>query len=408
MKKKVINDPVYGLITIYNDLILKVIDHRFFQRLRRIKQLSLTELVYPGANHTRFHHAIGAMHLMRQALDSLRRKGHSISEEEYEGALLAILLHDVGHAPFSHSLEYTLLNVPHEEISLHIMQSLNQEFDGKLTLAVQIFENSYERTFFHQLVSGQLDTDRLDYLQRDSFFTGVIEGRVGADRILKLIDIQGNKLVVEQKGIYGIEHFLTVRRIMYWQVYLHKTTLGAEQLLIRILERAKFLKAQKQMLFATPTLDFFLQNVISRQEFMQDTSILEQFTELDDYDIWASIKAWTKHTDWILADLCQRLLQRQFFRVELSNEPFAHEHCKQLKKEIRTTYDLTKKDTHYFFARGSITNSAYLSGNRKIGILQKNNTISDVAQLSDLQNIKTLTKKVKKYYLCYPKEFFSA
>jgi len=401
---KVINDPIYGLVNIHQPLILQLIDHPFFQRLRRIKQLSLNELVYPGATHTRFHHAIGAMHLMQQALTTLRQKGHSISETEYEAALIAILLHDIGHAPFSHSLEYTLLSNSHEAISLCMMKYLNQEMNGKLTLAVKIFENSYERKFFHQLVSGQLDTDRLDYLQRDSFFTGVIEGRVGADRILKLLDIHQDQLVVEQKGIYGIEHFLTARRIMYWQVYLHKTTLGAEQLLIQILERAKLLVSKNQHLFATPALDFFLKNQISETQFLANPKYLEIFAQLDDYDIWASLKSWTTHSDWILSQLCQSLLSRRLFRVELSHKKIDERIFQILQNRIRKQYKLSKEEVSYFLIKGIISNSAYLSDSQKIGILQKNGNVSDVAQISDLQNIQALTKKVKKYYLCYPKE----
>lgn len=408
-KKKIINDPVHGFISIYNELIFDIINHPYFQRLRRIRQSGLTEFVYPGAIHTRFHHAIGAMHLMSICLDTLRSKSHQISEEEYEAALIAILLHDIGHGAFSHALETTILsNAPHEEISLLIMEHLNIEFGGRLSLAIQIFNNQYERKFFHQLVSSQLDMDRMDYLQRDSFFTGVSEGNIAADRIIKMLEIRDDQIVVEEKGIYSIEHFLNARRLMYWQVYLHKTTVSTEQMLIQTMRRARFLAQKGEQVFATPALDLFLKNHVDLAAFKKEKIYLESFAQLDDYDIWAAIKMWLDSKDPVLATLSNMLINRKLFRVKLDNEPVSTVLKKQIREKIRTEMRirgnaLKEEEIDYFLSFGEITNSAYLSGKQKILILKKSGKILDVAQASDLPAIKALTKIVTKYYACYPK-----
>lgn len=408
-KKKIINDPVHGFISIYNELIFDIINHPYFQRLRRIRQSGLTEFVYPGAIHTRFHHAIGAMHLMSVCLETLRSKSHEISEKEYEAALIAILLHDIGHGAFSHALETTILsNAPHEEISLLIMEHLNIEFGGRLSLAIQIFNNQYERKFFHQLVSSQLDMDRMDYLQRDSFFTGVSEGNIAADRIIKMLEIRDDQIVVEEKGIYSIEHFLNARRLMYWQVYLHKTTVSTEQMLIQTMRRARFLAQIGEQFFATPALDLFLKNHVDLVAFKKEKIYLESFAQLDDYDIWAAIKMWLGDKDSVLATLSKMVIDRKLFRVKLDNEPVATALKKQIREKIRAEMRiggsvLKEKEIDYFLSFGEITNSAYLSGKQKILILKKSGEVLDVAQASDLPAIKALTKIVKKYYTCYPK-----
>ncbi len=408
-KKKIINDPVHGFLTIQSELIFDIINHPYFQRLRRIRQLGLTEFVYPGAIHTRFHHALGAMHLMSVSLNTLRSKSHEISEAEYESALIAILLHDIGHGPFSHALENTVLsNVPHEEISVLIMEFLNQEFGGTLDLAIRIFNNQYERKFFHQLVSSQLDMDRMDYLQRDSFFTGVSEGKIGADRIIKMLEIKNDQIVVEEKGIYSIENFLNTRRLMYWQVYLHKTTVSTEQMLTQAIRRARFLAQQGIEVFASPALSLFLKNDVNLSLFKNDKTFLKAFVRLDDYDVWGAIKIWTEHEDGVLSELSKMLINRKLFRVKLENERIPLDLKKQAYEQIKNQMKLgdralKENEIDYFLSYGVITNSAYFSDEQKILILKKNGQILDVAHASDLPNIKALTKMVKKYYLCYPK-----
>lgn len=408
-KKKIINDPVHGFITIQSELIFDIINHSYFQRLRRIRQLGLTEFVYPGAIHTRFHHALGAMHLMSVSLHTLRSKSHEITEAEYEAALIAILLHDIGHGPFSHALENTVLsNVPHEEISALIMEFLNQEFGGALDLAIRIFNNQYERKFFHQLVASQLDMDRMDYLQRDSFFTGVSEGKIGADRIIKMLEIKNDQIVVEEKGIYSIENFLNTRRLMYWQVYLHKTTVSTEQMLTQAIRRARFLAQRGTEVFASPALSLFLKNEVNLSLFKNDKTFLKAFVRLDDYDVWGAIKIWTEHEDKVLAELSKMLINRKLFRVKLENERIPLDLKKQTYEQIKSQLKLADRavkenEIDYFLSYGVITNSAYFSDEQKILILKKNGQILDVAHASDLPNIKALTKMVKKYYLCYPK-----
>jgi len=359
--QKILNDPVYGFITIPSELIFTIIDHPYFQRLRRIKQLGLTDFVYPGALHTRFHHAIGAMHLMSITLDNLRIKGTEITEEEYEAALIAILLHDIGHGPFSHALEYSLLKgVPHEELSLLTIELLNQEFGGKLELSLRIFKNQYERKFFHQLVSSQLDIDRLDYLQRDCFFTGVSEGTIGADRIIKMMDVKDDQVVIEEKGIYSIENFLSARRLMYWQVYLHKTTVSAEKMLIKLIQRAKFLRQSGTNFTITEEFDFFLNQNLSIADFRTNPDYLRLFLEMDDLDIWGAIKLWKNHPDYVLRNISQMFLTRNLYKINLTNEPFSAEEIIQLKEKTIKRLQIPIGDLDYFFSHGVVSNYGYL------------------------------------------------
>ncbi|WP_286745636.1 HD domain-containing protein [Roseivirga sp. UBA1976] len=405
-KRKIINDPVYGFITIRNELIFDIINHPSFQRLRRIKQMGLAELVYPGAHHTRFHHALGAMHLMSITLDNLRNKGVEISESEYEGALIAILLHDVGHGPFSHALEFSLLeDVPHEHLSRIIISGLNQEFNGALTMALDIFNGSCHKPFLHQLVSSQLDIDRLDYLKRDSFFSGVSEGTIGADRIIKMLDVKDGQLVVEEKGIYSIENFLSARRLMYWQVYLHKAGVSAEKMLVSIINRAKKLtRKQPETLFMSDSLRLFFEKEIGLEQFAENPKILEAFLDLDDYDLWGAIKIWAKHKDPILSKLCQMLLNRELFKIHFSQEPTSREEKEAFQTKIAEAYGIKPKDVKYFFSTGQVTNNAYLANDKKIMIVSKNGEVRDVVEAADLPNIKAMSKIVRKYYRCWPKD----
>ena len=402
-KKKILNDPVYGFITIPNDLVFDIIEHPYFQRLRRIKQLGLTDLVYPGAHHTRFHHAIGATYLMQKTLDTLRSKGVMIFDAEYEAALVAILLHDVGHGPFSHTLEFSLFKgVHHEQISLWIFDRLNKEFGGRLELAKQIFTGKYHRKFLHQLVSSQLDVDRLDYLKRDSFFTGVYEGTIGAERIIKMLNVHNDELVVEEKGIYSIENFVSARRLMYWQVYLHKTSVAAEAMLISLIKRAKKLTQAGKSIPATPALRIFLERDITRQEFLDDPDLLGIFTMMDDTDIWGSIKMWQSHDDPVLSTLSHDLLTRKLFTIKLSNDKFDGSVIDRIQQLI-VDQGFNQSESKYFIQRDSISNSAYIPKGGSINIMMKNGEIIDVAQASDLPNIKVMSKIVKKYYLCFPR-----
>ncbi|MCO6360291.1 HD domain-containing protein [Roseivirga pacifica] len=404
-KRKIINDPVYGFITIRSELIFDIIDHPYFQRLRRIKQMGLAELVYPGAHHTRFHHAIGAMHLMSVTLENLRYKEVDITDEEFEATLIAILLHDIGHGPFSHALEFSLLkNVHHEHLSRIIISRLNQQFEGKLSLALEIFNGNYHKKFLHQLVSSQLDIDRLDYLKRDSFFSGVSEGTIGADRIIKMLAVHDGELVVEEKGIYSIENFLSARRLMYWQVYLHKAGVGAEKMLISIINRAKKLTKKGNSLTMSDSLRMFFEEEIGIEQFAENPNVLEEFVQLDDYDIWGAIKIWAKHEDFILSKLCQMLLARKLFRIKISNEPISKEQKKVLLEKIAAHYDITEKEAKNFFSSGQLTNNAYQSTDKEIMILSKDGKVRDVAKAADLPNIKAMTKVVRKYYHCWPKD----
>lgn len=404
-KKKLFNDPVYGFITIPSDLIFDIIEEPMFQRLRRIKQLGLTDYVYPGALHTRFHHALGAMHLMGVTLNTLRSKGHEISDKEFESALIAILLHDVGHGPFSHALEASILTgVRHERLSYLLMKSLNRKFDGLLEMAIQMFINTYPRPFFHQLVASQLDIDRLDYLQRDCYFTGVSEGTIGADRIIKMLDIIDERIVVEEKGIYSIESFLSARRFMYWQVYLHKTTISAEEMLIQVIRRARYLLLQGEKVFATPAFLRFIEDSVSLENFECDQTCLEAFASIDDYDVWGAIKMWVNHKDKVLSVISQMLLDRKIFKVILSGEKPERSLSKQIEKHLVRQFKLDKEELDYFLIEGSTTNAAYLAGGETINVLTKKGNIIDIAQASDLPNIKAMSKIVKKYYVCWPKQ----
>ncbi len=401
--QKIINDPVYGFITIPSELIFAIIDHPYFQRLRRIRQLGLTDFVYPGALHTRFHHALGAMHLMSITLDNLRIKGTDISESEYEAALIAILLHDIGHGPFSHALEYSLLRgIPHEELSLLTIELLNEEFGGQLTLALQIFKNQYPKKFFHQLVSSQLDIDRLDYLQRDCFFTGVSEGTIGADRIIKMMAVKDDQLVIEEKGIYSIENFLSARRLMYWQVYLHKTTVSAEKMLINLIQRAKKLAQDGRTFFVTEEMAYFMSQEVSLADFKADTSLLKKFLQLDDFDIWGAIKLWKNDPDYVLQNISQMFLTRKLFKINLVNEPFSSQEIEHLRTKARKKLQVPDEDLAYFFSTGTISNYGYLEKDR-ISILTKKGEVVDVASAADLPNIKIMSKMVEKHYVCVAK-----
>ncbi|WP_433895557.1 HD domain-containing protein [Sphingobacterium mizutaii] len=404
-KKKIINDPVYGFVTIPSGFIYDLIQHPYLQRLRYIKQVSMTHLVYPGALHTRFQHVVGAMHLMSLAIETLRGKDVSISEKEEEAALAAILLHDVGHGPFSHSLEHTLVEgVSHELISALLMDKLNEEFSGRLDLAITIFNDQYHRKFLHQLVSSQLDTDRMDYLNRDSFFTGVSEGVISFDRIIKMLNVKDDELVVEAKGIYSVEKFLIARRLMYWQVYLHKTVITAEQMLIKALARAKELSNKGVKLFATPALDHFLNNKIDKETFLSNESHLEWFTRLDDTDILSAIKIWADHDDQILSMLCSKLVRRELFRTELSNTPFSEEYVSELKGSLKERFDVNEGDLDYLLYQQVIGNNAYDSSETKICVMMKDGQLLDIAEASDLSNIESLSRRVEKYAITYPKE----
>jgi HD superfamily phosphohydrolase len=403
-KLKIFNDPIYGFVSIPYEIIYDLIDHPWFQRLRRIKQLGLTNLVYPGALHTRFHHAMGAMHLMSQAIEVLRSKNHTITEEEAKGVTIAILLHDIGHGPYSHALEHSIVNnINHEDISELLMNRLNEEFKGQLSLAIKIFQNKYKKKFLHQLVSSQLDMDRLDYLKRDSFFTGVSEGVISSDRIIKMLNVVNDELAIEAKGIYSIEKFIIARRLMYWQVYLHKTVLSAENLLVNILTRAKELAEKKTELFCTPQLRIFLYNKYSKSDFISNRSILETFARLDDYDIMTSVKVWVDHTDVVLSMLCRQLVDRELFKVELQKNPFREDKIQPIRKEIKKRLKLSDKETDYFVLTGTVANDAYRADKIRINILAKDGSISDITEASDQLNIDVLAKTVKKYYLCYPK-----
>jgi len=395
---------VYGFITIPSELIFAIIDHPYFQRLRRIRQLGLTDFVYPGALHTRFHHALGAMHLMSITLDNLRIKGTEISDEEYEAALIAILLHDIGHGPFSHALEYSLLNgIPHEELSLMTIELLNEQFGGKLDLALTIFKNQYDRKFLNQLVSSQLDIDRLDYLQRDCFFTGVSEGTIGADRIIKMMAVKDGQLVIEEKGIYSIENFLSARRLMYWQVYLHKTTVSAEKMLINLIQRAKHLAQSGMEFHVTEEFEFFMKNQLSLEDFKRQPHLLENFLQLDDFDIWGAIKLWKKSEDYVLRNISQMFLTRNLYKINLVNDPFSLSELEQLKSQTLKKLNIPKEDIDYFFSSGTVSNYGYVAKDR-INILTKSGDVVDVASAADLPNIKVMSKIVEKHYVCRAKK----
>ncbi|PIF05822.1 MAG: phosphohydrolase [Draconibacterium sp.] len=407
-KKKIVNDPVLGFITIQSEVIFDLIEKPVFQRLRNIKQLGLSYLVYPGANHTRFEHALGTIHLMRQAIAVLRLKGVEITDEEADAVTIAILLHDIGHAPFSHVLENTLVDISHEKISLLLMREINKELGGKLDMAISIFTNQYKKRFLHQLVSSQLDMDRLDYLNRDSFFTGVAEGTIGVERIIKMLNVWKDELVVDVKGIYSIEKFLISRRLMYWQVYLHKTVVSAESLLINVLKRARDLVAENKKIFVTPALQIFLENNFSPIDFeknieIQQKNILYWYTQLDDNDIFISVKEWINDTDPVLSYLAQSLHYRKLFKTEIRSTALQAIPKNKILEKITKRISNDEQLSHYYLMTGKLTNNAYSKSNEKIRVLQKSGRTKDIQQASDI-NLLALTKTVHKFFVCYPKE----
>ena len=401
-ERKIINDPVFGFINIPKGLLYDIVRHPLLQRLTRIKQVGLSSVVYPGAQHTRFQHSLGAFYLMSEAITQLTSKGNFIFDSEAEAVQAAILLHDIGHGPFSHVLEDTIVQgVSHEEISLMLMERMNKEMNGQLSLAIQIFKDEYPKRFLHQLVSGQLDMDRLDYLRRDSFYTGVTEGNIGSARIIKMLDVADDRLVIESKGIYSIENFLTARRLMYWQVYLHKTSVAYERMLISTLLRAKELASQGVELFASPALHFFLYNDINHTEFHNNPDCLENFIQLDDNDIWTALKVWSNHPDKVLSTLSLGMINRNIFKVEISSEPINEDRKKELTLHISQQLGITLSEANYFVSTPSIEKNMYDPADDSIDIIYKDGTIKNIAEASDMLNISLLSKKVKKYYLCY-------
>ncbi len=407
--RKILNDPVHGFISIRDPLIFELIEHPWFQRLRRINQLGLTHLVYPGALHNRLQHSIGAMHLMQIAISELRAKGHEISEEEALGLSAAILLHDIGHGPYSHALEFSLVkNVNHEQMSSLFMESLDSQFDGRLKLAIEIFKGNSKKKFLTKLVSSQLDMDRLDYLRRDSFFTGVSEGIINYERLLNMLNVVDDDLVIEAKGIYSVEKFITARRLMYWQVYLHKTVLVAEFMLMKLLQRAKELVLRGEELFASPALSFFLAHELKVADLEGSDEMLNKFSELDDYDILGAMKVWVTHPDRTLSALSKGLVHRKLFRIELQNKPFSQERIEDLRREVAEKYKLNEEETGYFVIHESTSNHAYSTGPERINILQKDGRVEDISAVSDDLNINLLSSPVTKHFLAWPKDLHSS
>lgn len=401
-KLKILNDPIYGFITLPHERIFDLIEHKYFQRLRRITQMGLSYMVYPGAHHSRFHHALGCMHLMDLAVQILRFKGIKISDEEKEALLTAILLHDIGHGPFSHALENSLVEgLSHESISIRFMEKMNEEFNQNLTLAIRLFKGEYHRKFMHELIAGQLDIDRLDYLKRDSFYTGVAEGNINSKRLLAMLNVADDKLVIEEKGIYSVEKFLVARRLMYWQVYYHKTSLGAEQLLIKMLKRAKQLSEEGRDLPASPPLKFFLTRKIDAKNFGDEE--LEIFSRLDDFDIISAMKVWMYDEDFVLSNLCRMLINRDFLKVKLQKEPISSEFLEKERLNFQKTHNLTPEETNFFIFDGQVSHLAYEHGEKAIFILYKDGSLKDVAEASDQFNLEALSSPVRKYYMCHPK-----
>lgn len=402
-KKKIINDPVYGFISLPNDIIFDLIEHPFYQRLRRIKQLGMSHLVYPGALHTRFHHALGATHLMLKAIETLRRKGHEITEAEETGALIAILLHDIGHGPFSHTLEHDIVkNVNHEQISSLFMERLSKEFNGALDLALAIFEDRYPKSFLHQLVSSQLDMDRMDYLNRDSFYTGVSEGVIGSDRIIAMLNVKDNQLVVEEKGVYSIEKFLVARRLMYWQVYMHKTVVSSEVMLTHILKRAKLLIQSGGELFASPSFHLFLANDFTLEDFRANADLLLKFASLDDNDILGAVKVWQDSDDKVLSELARQLINRVLFKIEINSSPFSADRLNHEKVKIASHLGISMEEANYFVHTDVLRNNAYNEQKETINLLLKSGDVIDVSKAADNLNIHALSSPVEKYFICYP------
>jgi len=406
-KLKIFNDPIYGFITIPNTLIYDLIQHPYFQRLRRISQMGLTYLVYPGAHHTRFHHALGCMHLMQKAIQTLRFKAVEISEDEENALLIAILLHDIGHGPFSHAMEQSIVEeVHHEQLSLLFMEQLNKEFDGKLSLAIQIFKEQYHRKFMLQLVSSQLDMDRMDYLRRDSFYSGVAEGNINSERLIQMMNVQDDVLVIEEKGIYSVEKFLMARRLMYWQAYLHKTSVVSEIILMNILKRAKELTEKGVILNCSEPLQFFLSHKISLENF--DAKILQTFSYLDDFDVMSAIKNWQFNDDFVLSSLSKMIINRDLLKIQMMDYKPKKESLLHFRNKFNIKYNLTDKETDYFVFKGKIKNQAYNKESEPIRILKKDGIVEDVAQASDQLSLKALSKPVTKYFICYPKELIVA
>ena len=401
-KLKIFNDPIYGFITIPNSLIYDLIQHPYFQRLRRISQMGMSYLVYPGAHHTRFHHALGCMHIMQKAVQTLQFKGVSISEEEENALYIAILLHDIGHGPYSHAMEHSIVEeVHHEELSLLFMEQLNKEFDGKLALAIQVFKGEYHRKFMLQLISSQLDMDRMDYLKRDSFYSGVAEGNINSERLIQMMNVQDDYLVIEEKGIYSVEKFLVARRLMYWQAYLHKTSVVAELILTKILKRAKELTQKGIVLPCSEPLQFFLQNKISLADF--DKSILDKFSYLDDYDVMGAIKAWQFEDDFVIQSLCKMILNRDLLKIQMTDDKPNKENLLALKEKLILQTKISDKEADFFVFKGKLKNEAYSKSSEPIRILKKDKSIEDVVEASDQLHLKALSKPVTKYFICFPK-----
>ena len=399
---KIINDPVFGFIKIPRGLLYDIVEHPLFQRLNRINQLGLASVVYPGARHTRFQHSLGAFHLMTEAVRSLQEKGHFIFDSEAEAVQAAILMHDIGHGPFSHVLENTLIHgISHEEISLMMMEQINHDFNGQLNLAISVFKGEYPKNFLHQLISSQLDMDRLDYLRRDSFYTGVTEGNIGSARIIKMLNVIDDSLVVDQKGIYSLENYLTTRRLMYWQVYLHRTCVAYEKVLVNMLNRAKNLIRQGQDVFASPALHYFLSNDVDAEWFAQHPETLTYYGELDDSDIWSAMKAWKHHDDKILSTLATDMLDRKIFKVEVHEEPIPDKRIQELHKMIAENLQIPLEDAHYLMSVNTISKDMYNVDDDSITILYKDGSIRDISEASELLNVQLLSKKIRKYYLCY-------
>ena len=406
-KLKILNDPIYGFISIPNPFIYDLIQHPYFQRLRRISQMGLSYLVYPGAHHTRFHHALGCMHIMQKAIEVIRFKGVSISEDEENALLVAILLHDIGHGPFSHAMEHSIVeNINHEAISLLFMKNLNEEFGGKLSLALQIFKGDYHRKFMLQLISSQLDMDRMDYLKRDSFYSGVAEGNISSDRLIQMMTVVDDQLVIEEKGIYSVENFLMARRLMYWQVYFHKTSLVAELILTKILKRAKELTQKGIVLNCSESLLYFMNNKIELASF--DNETLEKFANLDDFDIISALKSWINNDDFILSNLSKMIINRDLLKIKLNSEKFSKADLESLQLTFSKENQISIQDSSYFIFKGKIKNQAYSIQAEPIRILKKDNTIEDVVEVSDQLNLKSISKEVTKYYLCFPKQLIKS
>ena len=401
-KLKILNDPIYGFTSIPNSLLYDIIAHPYFQRLRRVSQMGFSNMVYPGANHTRFHHAIGCLHLMQKAVRVLRFKAIDISDEEANALYIAILLHDIGHGAFSHALEHSIVEgISHEEISLKFMKKMNTEFNGQLTMAIRVFEGKYPRKFLNQLISSQLDIDRLDYLKRDSFYTGVAEGNISSERLIAMIHVVNDELVIEQKGIYSVEKFLIARRLMYWQVYLHKTGLSAEHMLVNVLKRAKELSQNGEKLFASKALTYFLTTKITKENFTDQT--LEIFSKLDDYDVLAAIKEWTDHSDNVLSLLSKMIIDRNLLKVKIQQMRASDAVMDAKISELKSTMNLAENEAQYFVFQKQIQNQAY-NPSTPIMILNKNGKLEDIVKASDQLNLQALTKPVIKHFVCYPKQ----